>query len=308
MVKRRGALLGTLCWVAVAVGAQELPAQLTGRLDSAFVWTQNQGVGLSTGRLGLTAGTADVKSEVRVDLTNTPSPTLDLNRAWIKFRVPGLRVTTGLGRLAWGTGGYLVPGDLMFDSTGTVDWTADELRSQGAWLADAWVPLGDEAFVETSALADTVGGRVSAAPWGVTVEAAGAWKPKVATGKAALSMQVHEGVDWYATVREDFPGGWQEAGGLFGLGTLAEGVTLSTRNEVAHQEGGSTNKVFSYSDLTVVLDGVVTLTARALYTPATQPWTALAEVRWAPLQNLGLSVQAGVTQPSSLRVGCTALW
>jgi hypothetical protein len=291
---------------------------LAGRLDSSWAWTEagGQSLGLVTGWAGLTAGTRDVKSEVRLGLANLPAPAVSLSRAWAKFRVPGLRVTTGLGRLGWGPGLVLVPGDLLFDSVGTEpDFSGDELRSNGAWLGDLWLSLGDESFAEATVLARAAGLRVSAAPGGVSLEAAAAWDQAARVAKAALSAQVHWGLDWYATVRQDAALNQPLAldrtsagAGAFGLWDAGSGWTVTSRHEAWGIDPGPSARVQTYHDLTVASDEGWSVTGRAL--TSAFPWTAmpLAEVRWSPLQNLSLYVTSTLSSPWAFRVGTQARW
>ena len=310
-----GFLLAVLALTALGTQAfaQDLPAQISGRLDSAWAWAADpapgQGFGLSTGTLSVTGGTRDVKTEVRLGLASFPSPAVTLDRAWTKFRVPGWRFTAGLGRLAWGTGFVLVPGDLLFDSTSSaVNWTGDDLRSASAWLGDVWASLGDEAFAEAAVLTDKAGARVSAAPGGVPLEASGIWDKAASAARAAVSAQVHLGLDWYATVRRD-PDGYQAGGGAFGLWDLGEGTSLATRHEVLANSQDLTGKLRSYHDLSVGLDGGWSLTGRLLYTAgSSDPWTPLADLRWGPLQNLSLYTVSTLAPPWAVKVGCVAKW
>lgn len=324
---QRALSLGVLSLVlAPLLPAQDVPVQLTGRLESSLTWFADelpgggQSLGLVGGWAGLTGGTRDVKSELRLAYTNAPLPALSLQRAWTKFRFPGMRFTTGLGRLAWGPGFVLIPGDLLFDSVGTeLDFGAEELRTTGAWLGDAWFALGDEAFVEVGALQDAAGLRVSAAPGGVTLEAAGVWDRTHGLLKAAVSTQFHAGLDWYATLRQDWStreaprDPWERsvAGlGAFGLFSLGEDVSLSTRHEALVRARDWWGAWRSYHDASVAWDRW-SVTGRVIVDrspAATSAWSPTAEVRWAPLQNLGLSLSAPLQPPWLVRAAVTAKW
>ena len=313
-------LLVLCSWGTMA--AQDVAPQLSGRLVSSWNWVETGGqtAGLVTGWTGVTGGTKDVKSEVRLGLTNLPVPTVGLQRAWVKFRVPGTRVTTGLGRLAWGTGLVLVPGDLLFDSLGAglgkeLDFGNDELRTSAAWLGDVWVALGEEAFAEAAVLQNSVGARVSAAPGGVTLEAAGAWDRGTNGAKAALSTQIHLGVDWYATVRQDTaadhpvlsPEGTSCGLGAFGLWDLGEGMSLTSRHEAWAANPGAV-RMKSYHDLILAFDAGWSLGARLLIDSFPDSAIPSAEVRWSALQNLSLFVTALPLEPRAVSVGCSARW
>ena len=302
----------------VGVSAQEVAPHWAGRLDSSYSWVADplpngsHTLGTVKGWTGLTAGTKDVKSEVRLGFSNLPQPQVDLTRAWAKFRFPGVRFTTGLGRLAWGPGFVYVPGDLLFDSTSTdVDWGSEELRTSGAWLADVWASLGDEAFAEAAVVGQSVGARVSAAPGGVTIEAAGAWDNPHQKAKAALSTQFHAALDWYSTLRWDSGGELGQFSGslgTFGVWTLVESTTLSTRHEVLVSAPDFGRQWKSYHDLTLAFEGGWSLTGRLLGTKAMDPWLGSAEVRWGPLQNLSLYASTALQAPWSARAGVLTRW
>jgi hypothetical protein len=312
-------ILATLLIGLVPVAAQDVAPQLSGRLDSSWVWAaaDGQSTGLVTGWAGLVAGTRDVKSEVRLGITGLPVPAVDLDRAWVKFRFPGIRVATGLGRIGWGPGLVLIPGDLMFDSVDTpVNWQADDPREATAWLGDAWVSLGEEAYAEAQAQQNSVGVRVSAAPGGVTVEAATAWDRAAQVAKASLSTQFHFGVDWYATLRQDVPTiqpalsphGSSGGAGAFGMWDLGEGLVLTSRHEVWATRPGAATAWKTYNDLILAFDAGWSLAARSLVASTPSSWTPSAEVRWAPLQNLSLYAVSTLNLPWVLSLGCTGKW
>jgi hypothetical protein len=309
--------------VGGAAGAQDLAPQLSGWLDSSWVVTDaagGQSSGLVTGWTQVDGGTKDVKGTVRFDVADVSdqAPTAELSRAWMKFRFPGVRFTTGLGRIGWGPGRVLVPGDLLFDSVGTeLNFESDELRTAGAWLGDAWVSLGDEAFAEAAVVQSLVAARVSAAPGGVTLEAASAWDAAANTAKAALSTQFHLGVDWYATVREDLPAeasalsppapSTTSAGaGAFGLWTL-EAFTLTSRHELWFSDPGPAVQAKTYDDL-IASFGNWSVVGRVLTNAFPVVLTPLAELHWGPLQNLGLYLVASFENPAALQLGATAKW
>lgn len=253
--------------------AQESSARLTGGLDSSLnvildpsqqdILSSTTTLGLILGKLGLTAGGREVKTELRLTLTNHPKPEIDLERAWIKFRFPGWRGTLGWGRLGWGPGVVYAPGDLLFDSTSlSLDFAGEEWRSNGAWLADGYWGWGEEAFAEAlirvpALRVDTVGGagfpqpslasafaggwRISAVIEKLGWEAAYAADGENRLHKAALSVQFPAGLDWYLSARQDlsFEGGtvsqWLRGlsfgFGGFGIGELGDGLGFSTRHE-----------------------------------------------------------------------------
>lgn len=310
-----------LSWLlALPAGAQDLTPDLSGRIDTSWNWTgagspgQGQTLGLVTGSAGLTAGTREVKTDLRLGLTNLPGPAVSLDRAWVKFRLPGVRFTGGLGRLAWGPGFVLVPGDLLFDAVGTgLDWQADELRSEPAWVADAWLSLGEEAFAEAAFRTGAGGLRLSAAPFGVTLEAAGVWDRNSEVFKAAASTQFHLGLDWYATLRADAPetGGEStltSSAGAFGLWDLAGWGTLSTRHEALVPSAGPWDRLRTYHDAFLTFDGVWTIGSRVLWDAGTACLVPQTELRWTGIQSLRLYLSAVWSEPRILRIGSVAVW
>lgn len=324
MVRRFLPVAVAFLWLAAGgAEAQDAAPELTGRIDSSYSWMSDplpdgsHTLGLVSGWTGVAGGTRDVKSEVRLGFTNLPAAALSLQRAWVKFRFPGVRVTAGLGRLAWGTGFVLVPGDLLFGTVGTdLDFGAEELRSQGTWLGSLWMALGDEAFAEAAILKDSAGIRVSAAPGGVTLEAAAAWDRLAAAAKAAVSTQFHWGVDWYATFRQDLSAsapsltldGTAAGAGAFGLWTLTEGVSLTTRHEVLAPGNDPGHRWKSYHDVVLAWDGGWSAAGRLQTEAMKGDWSPSAELRWGPLQNLSLYTVGTLKAPWVFRMGAAAKW
>jgi hypothetical protein len=172
--KRRIALLVTLI-LALTIMPIFGDGRLTGEItalssiqlnDSPETWTFSP-----AGITELTyssVGNANVKSEislqfilpgypividgepVMIDGKPVVVPFFQVPDAWIKARFPSFRITVGKTRLSWGDGFFFNAGDLLFGSTGTegIDLTADELRTQTAFLTAAQVPFGPFTFAE----------------------------------------------------------------------------------------------------------------------------------------------------------------
>jgi hypothetical protein len=239
-------------------------------------------LGQAGGRLSVGTDGRAVKPELRLGIATWPEPALSLDRAWVKFRFPGLRGTLGLGKLGWGPGLVLVPGDLLFDSTSpAASLGSDETRPGSAWLGDLWLALGDESFIEALVLSPAAQNQTRAGAGGQTVivslpgslgrlagglrlvlggESLGLELAWAADGRrecqlAALSGQFHLGVDWYLTVREalpfTLPAGWNATGdldlgaGAFGLFDLGGGISLASRHELLARPGRSWSSVES---------------------------------------------------------------
>ena len=75
--------------------------------------------------------------------------TVNVKKAYIKARFPGMKMTLGKTRLAWGDGIVFNAGDILFGSLNPLlDLTSQELRSDTAWLTAVNIPLGRFAFLE----------------------------------------------------------------------------------------------------------------------------------------------------------------
>ncbi len=99
------------------------------------------------------AGDSNVKAGVTIQGTFSETAVLDLTRAWIKFRFPGIRFLVGKTGLSWGEGTYFNAGDILFGSTEiAVNLTDDVIRDDAAWLASVYVPLGRFSFLEAAYL------------------------------------------------------------------------------------------------------------------------------------------------------------
>jgi hypothetical protein len=95
-------------------------------------------------------GNPNVRGQLQLEGWIGDGFALDIPRAYIKVRLPGVRLTLGKTRLAWGQGFVFNAGDVIFGSLNpiTSDLSASELRDQSAWLAALYVPLGSFSFLE----------------------------------------------------------------------------------------------------------------------------------------------------------------
>jgi hypothetical protein len=95
-------------------------------------------------------GNPNVRGELMLDGWIGDGAALDIPRAYIKVRLPGLRLTLGKTRLSWGQGFVFNAGDVIFGSLDPIasDLSAEELRDETAWLAALYVPLGSFSFLE----------------------------------------------------------------------------------------------------------------------------------------------------------------
>lgn len=100
---------------------------------------------MGLGTAGMTfrsTGNADVKADVQIDyipldasIAGQSLSHFDLKKVSVKVRFPSLRLTMGKTRVGWGDGQVFNAGDVLFGSlTPGVDLTADEARTETAWL------------------------------------------------------------------------------------------------------------------------------------------------------------------------------
>lgn len=139
------ALFGAVCLSAESLVTLDMKLlQAVGRFHGEDAWYHS---GAGTVDLSLkSTGNRDVKGEL--SLIYTPleavaaygAPAVNVSRwsldkASIKVQFPSLRLTMGKTRIGWGEGYVFNSGDVLYGSLSpTVDLTADETRSDTAWL------------------------------------------------------------------------------------------------------------------------------------------------------------------------------
>lgn len=103
-----------------------------------------------TGSLSITsAGSRNVRGELALSVPLASTPTVAIDRAYVRFRLPRFRLTAGSTALSWGEGLLLNSGDLPnpgYDPTG--DLLVGDYRSSGIWQVELFIPLGPLSFVE----------------------------------------------------------------------------------------------------------------------------------------------------------------
>jgi hypothetical protein len=138
-----------------------LSASLSGMVYSAFGEDSNTTTALGQGSVDIkSSGNNNVKSQISLNLYSTVAgASIDVKKAWVKFRYPKFRGMIGKNRVSWGEGVVYNAGDVIFDDftiynplTGNsgedLDLTADELRSANRIMATVNIPLGRFTFVE----------------------------------------------------------------------------------------------------------------------------------------------------------------
>lgn len=159
MVRRSYLLLSVIFTLSSLYSDVGIDAKLTGAITAGKVDNSNI---TSSGRAGgsLTVkseGIGDVKSQLTLDFLYVRNlGMVSIEKAWIKFRYPLLRVTLGKNRITWGEGQAFNAGDVIFDdyispdsgSLEEADLTADELKSLNRTLAQVIFPLGMFSYAE----------------------------------------------------------------------------------------------------------------------------------------------------------------
>jgi hypothetical protein len=162
------ALLAALAVGSVPPAAAEVASSLT--LSGYGTLAQAGGEAAASvllkSRLDLQSrGSENVRAQLQLDGWVGEEAVLDIPRAWLRVRLPGLRLTVGKTRLSWGEGFVFNAGDVLFGSLDALagDLSAAALRDETAWLAAVYVPLGAFSFLEAVALPfgvpDTLGLR-----------------------------------------------------------------------------------------------------------------------------------------------------
>ncbi|MBN1836699.1 MAG: hypothetical protein JW820_12665, partial [Spirochaetales bacterium] len=95
-------------------------------------------------------GNENVRGFLQLDAWAGEGFALSLPRAYVKVRLPWLRLTVGKTRVSWGEGFLFNAGDVVFGSMGLLAGGLSEtaLRDETTWLAGVYVPLGPFSYLE----------------------------------------------------------------------------------------------------------------------------------------------------------------
>ncbi|MFW5690018.1 MAG: hypothetical protein ACOC1U_10640, partial [Spirochaetota bacterium] len=98
-------------------------------------------------------GSRNVRGELSIRFPTTTLPIPQIERAYLRFRLPWFRSTLGAAPLSWGEGILLNEADfpnLGYDPA--QDFLSGDYRANALWQAQVYVPIGPLAFVEAIAL------------------------------------------------------------------------------------------------------------------------------------------------------------
>jgi hypothetical protein len=290
-----GAALALLAGFALPTAAEVEPSvTLSGYGTLARSGDEAVVGALLKARLDLqSSGNENVRGQLQLDGWAGDGLLLDIPRAWLRVRLPGFRLSVGKTRLSWGEGFVFNAGDVLFGSLDPLagDLSAATLRDQTAWLASAYLPLGDFAFLEAAALPFGVpeapglaGGLASLAlprPFaeltggaglrgvfkiaGIKLEAGWYADWAARTQKPYLSLQGHLLADWNLSTALAVPFDdprWANASewlavtaGLFHLARLGVDRSLSLRLEAALRPGAAWHEASGAQALPAAIPG-----------------------------------------------------
>ena len=170
------------------------------------------------GQLSLSA---DLRPQAVAD--GPPAAGVQVERAFLRARLPGFRLTVGKTRLAWGRGRFFNAGDILFGQTPAFAAGAGEFLTAADWLVAAYVPLGRLSFLELVALPPLdpltidhtdAGGRAVVRLGELTVEAGYLYAAGRAAAAEALARE-HRGylglkgavggIDWHLSAGTALP-------------------------------------------------------------------------------------------------------
>lgn len=145
---------------------------------------------------------------------------LGVERAFIRARLPGFRLTAGKTRLSWGRGRFFNAGDILFGQEPGFASGASEYLTATDWLVAAYVPIDRRSFLEAVVLpppllariADTAAGARAVIRIGELTGEAGyrygadAGAPDEREHRGYLSVKgALAGVDWHLSAGSALP-------------------------------------------------------------------------------------------------------
>ncbi len=237
MTVGRAAALLLLATAAIAAADLRSTVTIEGRMNAVShpeeaVWL---GSGGSAGLDLAATGNRSVRGQLRIsaDLHLPPAApgaagsdrdhlvtSLGVERAFIRARLPGFRLTAGKTRLSWGRGRFFNAGDILFSQNPGFSSGAGEYLTATDWLVAAYVPVDLRSFLEAvvlppplpARLADTAAGARAVIRIGeLTSEAGYLFGPDSGTStqrehRAFVSLKgALAGVDWHLSAGSALP-------------------------------------------------------------------------------------------------------
>ena len=147
---------------------------------------------------------------------------LGVQRAFIRARLPGFRLTAGKTRLSWGRGRFFNAGDILFGQEPGFAAGGGEYLTATDWLVAAYVPVGRLSFLEAVVLppplparpADTAAGARAVLRLGDLTGEAGYRYGDAPDATAAREHRAYVslkgaliGVDWHLSAASGLPAG-----------------------------------------------------------------------------------------------------
>ncbi len=111
---------------------------------------------LTTGSGSVTfeaVGSRNVRGEISLSIPASVVALPEVDRAFIRFRLPWFRMTLGAAPMSWGEGLLINAGDFpnaAYDPT--TDLLTGDFRADPVWQAQLYVPLGPFSFIEAALL------------------------------------------------------------------------------------------------------------------------------------------------------------
>ncbi len=214
--------------------APEDPAAVYGINGSGRFTLDARGNRNVKGHLSLLANVSTIRPE---------SSEIILDKMYLGIRFDSLRLTIGKTIISWGEGFVFNSGDLLADSGDlNVNFSAEELRDNSAWLGSIYIPIDRFSFLEAlilppmpfvdpAPLTDlpSFGGRflTEFADISLKLEGGYLFKGMDDLHQVYVSLQGGEGLNWFLNSSislseehvggsaEDFFTGLQASGGLF---------------------------------------------------------------------------------------------
>lgn len=280
-----------------------LDSSLSGVLTTAI---EDEEVYPSTYALGnltiKSSGNRNVKSLISLDMVGSQyGATMDIAKAWVKFRYPLFRGTIGKTRVSWGDGIAFNSGDVVFyDLKEELDLTGDEVRSQNRLLTLLTIPLGRFTLVEGIYIPWEIdplemndellvganhiyGGRIRSKLLGTKVETGYVYRGLDKGHHPYLSLSGTLGVDYHlsgsAVILDKEFDDWKESinfsGGIFYLFELENERSLSARLEALY-EPYKDSSLTIYPEVTFTLNEEITFLGRSVVNPIDEKFKVTA--------------------------------